>query len=156
MDSYNEKYYQRKINASYVTSVISITLVLFTLGFLGLFVLHAKSLSNYVKENIGFEIIMKDGVKFTQGKNVVVWAVIGLAIIFLSYTLVGFVITALTGGSSPSENGTPTGPIGCCDTGVACFDNETKSDCDYKSGTFYTGGEKCMAGSPSAPAAKCI
>lgn len=63
MDSYNEKYYQRKINASYVTSVISITLVLFTLGFLGLFVLHAKSLSNYIKENIGFEIIMKDGVK---------------------------------------------------------------------------------------------
>lgn len=63
MESYNEKYYRRKINASYLTSVISITLVLFTLGFLGLFVLHAKSLSNYVKENIGFEIIMKDNVK---------------------------------------------------------------------------------------------
>jgi len=28
-----------------------------------LFVLHAKSLSNYIKENIGFEIIMKDNVK---------------------------------------------------------------------------------------------
>jgi len=63
MESYNEKYYRRKINASYITSIISITLVLFTLGFLGMFVLHAKSLSNYVKENIGFEIIMKDGVK---------------------------------------------------------------------------------------------
>ncbi len=63
MESYNEKYYRRKINASYITSIISITLVLFTLGFLGMFVLHAKSLSNYIKENIGFEIIMKDGVK---------------------------------------------------------------------------------------------
>lgn len=63
MNSYSEKYYRRKINTSYVTSVISITLVLFTLGFLGLFVLHAKSLSNYIKENIGFEIIMKDGIK---------------------------------------------------------------------------------------------
>ena len=63
MASYNEKYYKRKINTSYITSVISITLVLFTLGFLGLFVLHAKSLSNYIKENIGFEIIMKDGIK---------------------------------------------------------------------------------------------
>lgn len=63
MASYNDKYYKRKINTSYVTSVISITLVLFTLGFLGLFILHAKSLSNYIKENIGFEIIMKDGIK---------------------------------------------------------------------------------------------
>ncbi len=63
MASYDEKYYKRKINTSYITSVISITLVLFTLGFLGLFVLHAKSLSNYIKENIGFEIIMKDNVK---------------------------------------------------------------------------------------------
>lgn len=54
-----KKYYRRKISSSYVTSVISIALVLFTLGFLGLVVLHAKSLSNYIKENIGFEIIMK-------------------------------------------------------------------------------------------------
>ncbi len=63
MASYNEKYYKRKINTSYITSVISITLVLFTLGFLGLFVLHAKSLSNYIMENIGFEIIMNDNIK---------------------------------------------------------------------------------------------
>jgi len=63
MASYNDSYYKRKINTSYITSGISITLVLFTLGFLGLFVLHAKSLSNYIKENIGFEIIMKDNVK---------------------------------------------------------------------------------------------
>jgi cell division transport system permease protein len=58
-----EKYYRRRINSSYLTSVISITLVLFTLGFLGLIILHANSLSNYIKENIGFEIIMKPGTK---------------------------------------------------------------------------------------------
>ncbi len=63
MATYDNNYYKRKINTSYITSVISITLVLFTLGFLGLFVLHAKSLSNYIKENIGFEIIMKNNVK---------------------------------------------------------------------------------------------
>lgn len=51
-------YFRRKVQGSYITSVISITLVLFTLGFLGLIVLHTKSLSNYIKENIGFEIIM--------------------------------------------------------------------------------------------------
>ncbi len=63
MASYDDKYYKRKINTSYITSVISITLVLFTLGFLGLFILHAKSLSDYIMENIGFEVIMKDNVK---------------------------------------------------------------------------------------------
>jgi len=63
MASYDDNYYKRKINTSYITSVISITLVLFTLGFLGLFVLHAKNLSNYIKENIGFEIIMKEKTK---------------------------------------------------------------------------------------------
>ncbi len=63
MSVYNENNYKRRINSSYITSVISITLVLFTLGFLGLFVLHTKSLSDYIKENIGFEIIMKDDTK---------------------------------------------------------------------------------------------
>lgn len=58
-----DKYYKQRINSSYVTSVISITLVLFTLGFLGLVIIHANSLSRYIKENIGFEIIMKPGSK---------------------------------------------------------------------------------------------
>ncbi len=57
------KYYQRKIHTSYVTSVISITLVLFIIGLLGLVILHAKNLSDYVKENIGFSIMIKEDVK---------------------------------------------------------------------------------------------
>jgi len=56
-------YTQRKLQGSYITSVVSITLVLFTLGLLGLLVIHAQSLSEYIRENIGFEIIMKEGVK---------------------------------------------------------------------------------------------
>lgn len=63
MASYNDNSNRRRINTSYITSVISITLVLFTLGFLGLFILQAKSLSNYIRENIGFEIIMNDNIK---------------------------------------------------------------------------------------------
>lgn len=54
---------QRRISGAYFTSIISVTLVLFTLGFLGLMVLQASSLSNYIKENIGFEIVMKTDVK---------------------------------------------------------------------------------------------
>ncbi len=58
-----EQYYKKRVNTAYFTSLISITLVLFTLGFLGLLLIHAKTLSNYIKENIGFEIIIKPGVR---------------------------------------------------------------------------------------------
>ena len=63
MPSKEDKYYKKRVNSSIITSVISITLVLFTLGVLGLIVLQANSLSNYIKENIGFEIIIKEGVR---------------------------------------------------------------------------------------------
>lgn len=63
MPAKEDSYYKNRINGSYITSVISITLVLFTLGILGLVVLQANSLSNYIKENIGFEIIIKQDVK---------------------------------------------------------------------------------------------
>jgi cell division transport system permease protein len=58
-----EKYYKKRLGTSYITTIISITLVLFTLGFFALLMVHAKTLSEYVKENIGFEIIIKPGVK---------------------------------------------------------------------------------------------
>lgn len=53
----------RKIRTNHATIVISITLVLFMLGMLGMMVLHARKLSDYVKENIGFSIIINEGVK---------------------------------------------------------------------------------------------
>jgi cell division transport system permease protein len=58
-----EKYNRRRLRGSYITTVVSISLVLFMLGLLGLIILHAQKLSDYVKENIGFSIIMKDNVK---------------------------------------------------------------------------------------------
>jgi cell division transport system permease protein len=63
MASSNEKYARRKAQTSYFSTVISISLVLFMLGALGLIILHAKKLSDYVKENIGFSIILKENVK---------------------------------------------------------------------------------------------
>lgn len=54
---------KRRLRSSYVTSMISISLVLFLLGLLGLLVLNAKRLSDYVKENIGFSVILKENVK---------------------------------------------------------------------------------------------
>ncbi|MDD4602368.1 MAG: permease-like cell division protein FtsX [Bacteroidales bacterium] len=58
-----ERYYQRRIATSQFTTVISITLVLFLMGLLGLIILHAQILSVYVKENIGFSIMIREGVK---------------------------------------------------------------------------------------------
>ena len=58
-----DKYYNRKIRTSHFSTVISITLVLFMLGLLGLLLLNTKKLSDYAKENIGFSIMIKEGVK---------------------------------------------------------------------------------------------
>ena len=44
-------------------SLMSIALVLFLLGIFALLMLHAHKLSNYLKENIGFEIVMNSNVK---------------------------------------------------------------------------------------------
>ncbi len=63
MATKNNSNQQRRISSAYLTSGISITLVLFTLGFLGMILLHAQNLSNYILENIGFEIIMSDQTK---------------------------------------------------------------------------------------------
>lgn len=51
---------KRKLRSSYVTTVISISLVLFLLGIIGLLFLNAHRLSNYVKENLGFTVLVDD------------------------------------------------------------------------------------------------
>ncbi len=63
MSKQEERYTRRRLHSSYITTVVSISLVLFMLGLFGLIILHTKRLSDYVKENIGFSIIMKDNVR---------------------------------------------------------------------------------------------
>jgi cell division transport system permease protein len=63
MSRQENKYYNRKIRTSHFSTVVSLTLVLFMLGLLGLVLLHARKLSDYAKENIGFSIMIKEGVK---------------------------------------------------------------------------------------------
>ncbi len=58
-----EKTLLRRLRSSYFTSIISITLVLFLLGLSGLLILNARKLSEYVKENIGFTVILKEGAR---------------------------------------------------------------------------------------------
>ena len=52
-----------KTKTIYVSTVISIALVLLMTGLLGLILVHAKNLSIYVKENIVLNIIVNDGAK---------------------------------------------------------------------------------------------
>jgi cell division transport system permease protein len=51
------------VAGSYAMSLVSITLVLFLLGAFAIFLVHARKLSNHVKENIGFEVVMNSDVK---------------------------------------------------------------------------------------------
>ncbi len=50
----------QKLKTSSVTVIISLALVLFMLGLLGLVVINAKKLSNHIKENVGFQVVLKD------------------------------------------------------------------------------------------------
>jgi cell division transport system permease protein len=60
MTSKEEKFTRRRYHSSVATTVVSITLVLTMLGLLALTVFHAKKLSVYVKENIGFRVYIKE------------------------------------------------------------------------------------------------
>lgn len=63
MKSREDKLSRQRLRTSYFTTVVSITLVLFMLGIMGILVLNAHKVSNYVRENIGFSIIFKDAIK---------------------------------------------------------------------------------------------
>ncbi len=52
-----------RLRSSYLSSIISNALVLFMLGILMLLLFNAQKLSNYVKENIGFSVILHDDVR---------------------------------------------------------------------------------------------
>jgi len=52
-----------RLRNSYVTTVVSIAMVLLLLSLLGLLILNARLIGDYVKENIGFSVILKDEVR---------------------------------------------------------------------------------------------
>ena len=54
---------KRRVAGSYAMSLMSIMLVLFLLGVFALLMMHARKLSDHIKENIGFEIVMNSNVK---------------------------------------------------------------------------------------------
>lgn len=69
MSSSFEKYQKRRLISSYFSVVLSIGLVLFLLGLLGMLVLNAKKVSDHFKEQVVVTIYLKDSAKDVETKQ---------------------------------------------------------------------------------------
>lgn len=63
MKSKETGYSKSKLRGSYVTLVISVSLVLFLLGVLGLVIINTRELSDYFRESLSFSVMLDDGAK---------------------------------------------------------------------------------------------
>ncbi len=63
MSKREQKLSRRKLRSSYFTTIMSIALVLFVVGLMGLLLLNAQKLSRHVKENIGFSVVLEDAIR---------------------------------------------------------------------------------------------
>lgn len=54
---------RKSLFSSYFSTILSISLVLFLFGLLGLLLINAKQLSNYVMENVGITLILKENTR---------------------------------------------------------------------------------------------
>ncbi|MFD2725072.1 cell division protein FtsX [Hyunsoonleella rubra] len=64
-----EKHQKRRLVSSYISVVVSIALVLFLLGLLGMLVLNAKKVSDHFKEQVVVTIYLKDTAKEVERKQ---------------------------------------------------------------------------------------
>lgn len=69
MSSSFEKHQKRRLISSYFSVVLSIALVLFLLGLLGMLVLNAKKVSDHFKEQVVVTIYLKDSAKDIETKQ---------------------------------------------------------------------------------------
>jgi len=58
-----DKYQKRRLRSSYLSVIISIALVLFLVGFLGVILLKTNSISNHFKEKVAITIFLNDNAK---------------------------------------------------------------------------------------------
>ncbi len=62
----SERLTKKSLRTSGVTVIISLSLVLFMLGALGLLIINANKLSTHFKENVGFQVYLKDTASAAQ------------------------------------------------------------------------------------------
>lgn len=58
-----EKYQNRRLRSSYISVVVSVGLVLFLLGLLGLMIVKTKTISDHFKEQVAVTVFLNDNVK---------------------------------------------------------------------------------------------
>ena len=61
--SFQENFQKRRLLTGYFSVVVSITLVLFFVGVLGLFLLNTKNIASHFKEQIVMTVYLKDSTK---------------------------------------------------------------------------------------------
>jgi cell division transport system permease protein len=69
MSSKFDSYHKRRLQSSYISVVISIALVLFMVGFLGLILLKSTKVANHIKEKVAITLFVKDKVTQKQIKT---------------------------------------------------------------------------------------
>ena len=62
-NNFQEKFQKRRVLTGYLSVVISISLVLFFVGILGLFLLNTRNVASYFKEQIVMTVYLKDSAK---------------------------------------------------------------------------------------------
>ena len=63
MKQAQERHIKRKLRTSSLSTMLSISLVLLMLGSMGFIYLNTQRLTNYIKENVGFTIILQENIK---------------------------------------------------------------------------------------------
>jgi len=69
MSSKEQKFTSRRVRSSYLSVVISMTLVLFVIGVLGHLVLSARDLAKVVRENFTFTLVLDDNTSVEDATN---------------------------------------------------------------------------------------
>lgn len=59
MSQKQDKFNKRRLRSSYISVVVSMTLVLFLIGLLSTVLFHSKAIANRVRENIAFTVLLK-------------------------------------------------------------------------------------------------
>ena len=59
MSQKQDRFNKRRLRSSYISVVVSITLVLFLMGLLSTVLFHSKAIANQVQENIAFTVLLK-------------------------------------------------------------------------------------------------
>lgn len=64
-----DNYQKRRLQSSYISVVVSIALVLFMVGILGLVVLKSTKVANHFKEKVAITLFLKDNITFKENKK---------------------------------------------------------------------------------------